>query len=62
MQLQKMLHTMFTYILQKIGEVGKIEDAWLMFNNLFGSELDFTIGQFQVCDPLFKRELTINKR
>ncbi|MBE0571297.1 MAG: hypothetical protein IH618_07110 [Ignavibacteriaceae bacterium] len=48
------------YILEK-GEVGKIEDAWFMFNNLFGSELDFTIGQFQVCDPLFKRELRLTR-
>ncbi len=30
-----------------------------MFNNLFGSELDFSIGQFQVSDPLFKRELRL---
>ncbi|GAB4289257.1 MAG: hypothetical protein Kow0098_07100 [Ignavibacteriaceae bacterium] len=46
------------YILEK-GEVGKIEDAFLFFNNLFGSELDFSIGQFQVSDPLFKRELRL---
>jgi len=30
-----------------------------MFNNLFGSELDLTVGQFQVSDPLFKRELRL---
>lgn len=48
------------YILEK-GEPGKIEDAWFMFNNLFNTELDFTIGQFQVCDPLFKRELRLTR-
>ncbi|MGQ9799701.1 MAG: hypothetical protein ACUVRG_10530 [Ignavibacterium sp.] len=32
-----------------------------MFNNLFGSELDFTIGQFQVSDPVFKRELRLTR-
>ena len=32
-----------------------------MFNNLFNTELDFTIGQFQVCDPLFKRELRLTR-
>lgn len=30
-----------------------------MFNDLFGSELDIYIGQFQVSDPLFKRELRL---
>ena len=51
----------YVYYILENGEKGKLEDAWLMFNNVLGSELDFTIGQFQVCDPLFKRELTINK-
>ncbi|MEW6014202.1 MAG: hypothetical protein AB1690_02645 [Candidatus Zixiibacteriota bacterium] len=36
-----------------------IEDAFVMFNNLFNSELDFYIGQFQISDPLFKRELRL---
>jgi hypothetical protein len=30
-----------------------------MFNELFGSELDVYVGQFQVSDPLFKRELRL---
>jgi len=51
----------YVYYILESGEPGKIEDAWLMFNNLFGSELDFTIGQFQVCDPLFKRELRLTR-
>jgi hypothetical protein len=51
----------FAYYILENGEPGKIEDAWLMFNNLFGSELDVTIGQFQVCDPIFKRELRLTK-
>ncbi|MGB5288851.1 MAG: hypothetical protein WBQ32_09120 [Ignavibacteriaceae bacterium] len=51
----------YVYYILETGEVGKIEDAWFMFNNLFGSELDFTIGQFQVCDPLFKRELRLTR-
>lgn len=48
------------YILEE-GDVGKIEDAFLFFNNLFGTELDFSIGQFQVSDPLFKRELRLTR-
>ncbi|MFN3693690.1 MAG: hypothetical protein ACK4UV_01680 [Ignavibacterium sp.] len=51
----------YIYYILENGEPGKIEDAWLMFNDLFGSQLDFTIGQFQVSDPMFKRELRLTK-
>lgn len=51
----------YVYYILENGEAGKIEDAWLMFNNLFGSTLDISIGQFQVCDPIFKRELRLTK-
>ena len=49
----------YAYYILESGEPGKIEDAWLMFNNMFGSELDLTVGQFQVSDPIFKRELRL---
>ncbi len=48
----------FYYILEN-GEAGKLEDAWFMLNNIFNSELDITFGQFQISDPLFKRELRL---
>jgi len=51
----------YVYYILENGEAGKIEDAWLMFNDVAGSELDLTIGQFQVCDPLFKRELRLTR-
>ena len=51
----------YVYYILEEGEGGKIEDAFLMFNNLFGSELDFYICQFQVSDPLFKRELRLTR-
>lgn len=51
----------FLYYILENGEAGKIEDAWIMYNNLFGTELDVTLGQFQVCDPIFKRELRLTK-
>ena len=35
-----------------------IEDAFVMFNDLFG-DLDLYVGQFQVSDPLFKREIRL---
>jgi hypothetical protein len=49
----------FYFFFSERGEVAGLEDAFLMFNNLFGSELDFYLGQFQVSDPLFKRELRL---
>lgn len=49
----------YVYYILEEGETGKLEDAFLMFNNLFGTELDFSLGQFQVSDPLFKRELRL---
>jgi len=49
----------FYFFFSERGEVAGIEDAFLMFNDLFGSALDFYIGQFQVSDPLFKRELRL---
>jgi len=49
----------FYFFFTERGEVAGLEDAFLMFNNLFGSDLDIYIGQFQVSDPLFKRELRL---
>jgi hypothetical protein len=49
----------FYFFFSERGEVSGIEDAFIMFNNLFGSELDVYVGQFQVSDPLFKRELRL---
>lgn len=49
----------FYFFLSERGEVAGIEDAYIMFNNLFNSELDIYFGQFQVSDPLFKREVRL---
>jgi len=49
----------FYFFLSERGEVAGIEDAYVMFNNVFGSELDIYFGQFQVSDPLFKREVRL---
>lgn len=49
------------YFLSERGEMAGIEDAFISFNDLAGSELDLTIGQFQVSDPLFKRELRLEQ-
>lgn len=49
----------YIYYILEDGDVGKVEDAFIMFNKLFGTELAFSIGQFQVSDPLFKREVRL---
>ena len=49
----------FYVYLDERGEVAGVEDAYLMFNNLFGVDFDIYAGQFQVSDPLFKRELRL---
>ncbi len=49
----------FYFFFSERGEVAGVEDAFIMFNNLFDTELDLYVGQFQVSDPLFKRELRL---
>jgi len=49
----------FYFYLSERGEVVGVEDAYLMYDNLFDTELDIMLGQFQVSDPLFKRELRL---
>jgi hypothetical protein len=49
----------FYFYMSERGEVAGIEDAYLHFNDLFGTPLDVMVGQFQVSDPLFKRELRL---
>jgi hypothetical protein len=49
----------FYFFLSERGEVAGIEDAFIMFDNLLGQEFDIYVGQFQVSDPLFKRELRL---
>jgi hypothetical protein len=49
----------FYFYMNERGEVAGLEDAYIHFNNLFGTKLDIMVGQFQVSDPLFKRELRL---
>lgn len=49
----------FYFFFSEHGEVAGIEDAYIMFNDLAGRGIDVYIGQFQVSDPLFKRELRL---
>jgi len=49
---------MYINLLER-GEFGGFEDAMLIFNDIGGIPLDLNVGQFQVSDPLFKRELRL---
>jgi hypothetical protein len=49
----------FYFFLSEQGEVAGLEDAFVMFTNIFGTGVAIAIGQFQVSDPLFKRELRL---
>lgn len=47
------------FFLSERGEVAGLEDAYLQFTDLFGTRSDLIVGQFQVSDPMFKRELRL---
>ena len=49
----------FYFYMNERGEVAGVEDAYIHFNDLFGTPIDLMLGQFQVSDPLFKRELRL---
>ncbi len=49
----------FYFFFSERGKVVGLEDAFVMFGNLFNTGIDVVIGQFQVSDPLFKRELRL---
>ena len=51
----------YGYFIIEEGDVVGLEDAFLQFSGLFGSGIDLVVGQFQVSDPLFKRELRLSR-
>jgi hypothetical protein len=57
--LSKDLSYYFYFLLSERGEVAGIEDAFVYWNDIGGEPLDLAVGQFQVSDPLFKRELRL---
>lgn len=48
----------YTFLVER-GDIGGVEDAFLHFNDIGGAPVDLAVGQFQVSDPLFKRELRL---
>ena len=51
----------YVYFIIEKGDVEGLEDAYLQFSRLFGSGVDLIAGQFQVSDPMFKRELRLER-
>jgi hypothetical protein len=49
----------FYFYLSERGEVAGLEDAYLQFTDIGGSGISVMAGQFQVSDPMFKRELRL---
>ncbi|UCC48451.1 MAG: hypothetical protein JSV41_13480 [Gemmatimonadota bacterium] len=49
----------FYFFLFERGEVGGVEDAFVYVNDIGGLPIDVAVGQFQVSDPMFKRELRL---
>jgi hypothetical protein len=51
----------YFYFLVERGEVVGLEDAYVQLNTLFGAPVSLLAGQFQVSDPMFKREARLEK-
>ena len=47
------------FYLSERGEIAGLEDAYVQFTDVGGSGINVMVGQFQVSDPLFKRELRL---
>lgn len=58
-ELSEHLAYYFYFYMDEHGEVAGVEDAYLMYDRFLNTGLDIYLGQFQVSDPLFKRELRL---
>ncbi|TFG46240.1 MAG: hypothetical protein E4H41_02790, partial [Gemmatimonadales bacterium] len=57
--LGKKLSYYIYFLLAERGEVAGVEDAFIYWNDIGGAPVDLAVGQFQVSDPIFKRELRL---
>lgn len=55
----KLSYYVYFFLFER-GEVGGVEDAFLYVNDIGNVPLDVAVGQFQVSDPMFKRELRLS--
>ena len=51
----------YLYFILEKGEIEGLEDAYLQISSLGGKPVDLMFGQFQVSDPLFKREMRLER-
>lgn len=56
-ELSDKLSYYFYFLMNERGGVAGVEDAFLMYRDLFRTGINFYIGQFQASDPMFKGEL-----
>jgi len=56
-ELSDKLSYYFYFLMMEEGEIVGVEDAFLMYRDLFGTGINVYMGQFQASDPLFKGEL-----
>ncbi len=48
------------FLLTERGEVAGLEDAYVQFTDVANTGVSVIVGQFQVSDPIFKRELRLS--
>jgi hypothetical protein len=51
----------YIYFILEKGEVEGLEDAYVQISSLGGKPVDLMLGQFQVSDPMFKREARLER-
>jgi hypothetical protein len=49
------------FMMSEAGETGSIEDAYVTWNRLAGAPVNVSVGQFQVSDVIFARELRLER-
>jgi hypothetical protein len=54
--ISKSISYFFYALLLDEGEMAGVEDAFVHLNDLGGAPIDLVLGQFEVSDPVFKRE------
>jgi hypothetical protein len=56
-QIAKDVSYFLYFLFNEKGSIAGVEDAFIYLNNVANVGIDITVGQYQVADPIFKREL-----
>jgi len=57
--LAKNISYYFYFFFAERGEIAGLEDAFVMFSDVFGTGISLALGQFAISDPLLKGELKL---